>query len=426
MPDYTSLQPVPPTATLSTSVQMECQALEAMRPLACSQAPTLAMEPGPLPQTGLSLHHRLVGARHWRAVLLAVFVLSVLLLAGCGDGGANAPPKTGSGGTSSGGSASGSGNLQQDVITVIQKVQPSVVEIEGRGPQGGGIGSGEILDTNGYIVTNDHVVRGFNQFVVRLGREQIVSAQLVGEDPQDDLAVLKINAQNLQPISFGDSSKVVTGQFVVAVGNPLGLEETATFGIVSALNRTASEGPNGPAVALTGLIQTSAPINPGNSGGALVDLNGQLIGIPTLAAVDPQIGAPANGIGFAIPSNRVKFVAQQLIQNGRLTNTNQGFLGIEGQDVTPQVAAQRGLSVQYGVLVMGFANDASGKSPAQQAGIQVGDVIVAINGAVIVNSLDIASVTLSHQPGTQIKVTVVRNGNQQTMTVTLGERPVGS
>ncbi len=119
-------------------------------------------------------------------------------------------------------------------------------------------------------------------------------------------------------------------------------------------------------------------------------------------------------------------MAQQLIQNGRLTNTNQGFLGIEGQDVTPQVAAQRGLSVQYGVLVMGFANDASGKSPAQQAGIQVGDVIVAINGAVIVNSLDIASVTLSHQPGTQIKVTVVRNGNQQTMTVTLGERPVGS
>lgn len=349
---------------------------------------------------------------HRRMLLLLLLLLSVALLAGCGS---NAPSGDGS-----------SDALQQNVINVIQQVQPSVVEIESQGAQGGGIGSGEIWDTNGYIVTNDHVVSGFTRFSVRLGKGQIVPAQLTGEAPQDDLAVLKITASNLHPISLGDSSRVQVGQFAVAMGNPLGLAETATFGIISALNRTASEGPNGPAAVLTGMVQTSAPINPGNSGGALVDLNGHLVGIPTLAAVDPQVNAPANGIGFAIPVNRVKFVVPQLIQNGRLVNTGQGFLGIQGEMVTPPLAAANHLSAQSGVLVTGFAKDASGQSPAQQAGIRLGDVIVAIGGQSVTSSADIASVTLSEQPGTQVQVTVARGTNRTTANVKLGQRPVGT
>jgi S1-C subfamily serine protease len=138
----------------------------------------------------------------------------------------------------------------------------------------------------------------------------------VGEAPENDLAVLKIQASNLQPITFADSSKVQVGQFAIALGNPLGLENSATFGIVSALNRSASEQPSGPAGTLTGLIQTSAAINPGNSGGALVDLQGRLIGIPTLGAADTQSGTPANDIGLVIPSNQVKAVADQFIKQG--------------------------------------------------------------------------------------------------------------
>jgi S1-C subfamily serine protease len=362
-------------------------------------------------------HHRPEYMRHRRMLAFGLLMLCVLLLAGCGGN---------SSATSLGSGSGGSDALQQNVINVISQVQPSVVEIESQGPQGAGIGSGEIWDTNGYLVTNDHVVAGFSSFLVRLGRNQVVPAQLIGESPQDDLAVLKIKASNLHPIGLGDSSKLQPGQFMVAVGNPLGLAETATFGIVSALNRTASEGPNGPASLLTGLIQTSAPINPGNSGGALVDLNGQLVGVPTLAAVDPSVNAPANGIGFAIPVNRVKFVTQQLIKNGKLVNTGQGFLGVQGQDVTPQLAAANNLSVQSGVLVAGFAPDAAGQSPAQRAGIQMGDVIVSIDGQAVASNPDIATVTLSNSPGTQVKVTVARGKNQTTVNVKLGQRPVST
>ena len=356
--------------------------------------------------------YRPVWMPHRVVLLLLLLLLSVALLAGCGS---NAPSGDGS-----------SDALQQNVINVIQQVQPSVVEIESRGTQGASIGSGEIWDTNGYIVTNDHVVSGFTTFLVRLGKNQTVSARLTGEAPQDDLAVLKITAPGLHPISLGDSSTLQAGQFVVAVGNPLGLAETATFGIVSALNRTASEGPNGPATTLTGMVQTSAPINPGNSGGALVDLDGRLVGVPTLAAVDPQVNAPANGIGFAIPVNRVKFVVPQLIQHGKLVNTGQGFLGIQGETVTPQLAAANHLSAQSGVLVVGYAKDTSGQSPAQQAGVRLGDVIVVVGEQPVTSSADIATVTLSQQPGTRVKVTVARGANQTALPVKLGQRPVGT
>ncbi len=362
--------------------------------------------------------------------LLALVILAAVLLAGCGGSSNGSSPPSNSSGSSTSTPPTiispGASTLQQNVINVISVVQPAVVEIQSYGSQGGGIGSGEVLTNDGYIVTNDHVVSGFSNYLVRFANGQTMQAQLTGASPQDDLAVLKVNGKNLTTISVGDSSKAQVGQFAIAIGNPLGYANTATIGIVSALERAASEAPNGPAGTLVGLIQTSAPINPGNSGGALVDLQGQLIGIPTLAAVDPSVGAPANGIGFAISSNRMEFVTQQLIKQGKLTSTGQGFLGIQGQDVTPQLAASNNLPVQFGVQVVGFVNDASGKSPAQQAGVQIGDIIVQVNGQTIANSTDLGALTLSQKPGTQVKLTVVRGSGQQTITVTLGERPVGS
>ena len=359
------------------------------------------------------------------AFVVAVTLVLTLAVAGCSLGG-----------TSSSGNRTGAGaaptvvvppaaqDLQQTVINVIHTVQPSVVQVMSSGGAGQGIGSGEIVSSDGYIVTNDHVVAGFSSYSVSLaGGTQPYGGQLVGASPQDDLAVLKISAANLRPINFADSAKVQVGQFCVALGSPLGLQQSATFGIVSALNRTASEAPNGPAGTLIGLIQTSAPINPGNSGGALVNLQGQLIGIPTLGAVDPTSGTAANGIGFAIPSNRVKFVMDQLIKNGRLVNSGQGFIGIQGEDVTPDLASAYNLPVQSGVLVLSFASDASGSSPAQQAGVKQGDIIVAVNGTAIGNSGDLAAALESQAPGTKVTLTVARGSGTQQIAVMLGQRP---
>lgn len=318
-------------------------------------------------------------------------------------------------------------DLQQQVVNVIKTVQPAVVEVQSQGAQGEAIGSGEIVTSSGYIVTNDHVVAGFSQYSVLLSNGKSYPATLTGEDPQDDLAVLKISTgSNLQTIAFGDSNKAQVGQFVVALGSPLGLQQSATFGIISALNRSASEGPGGPAQELTGLIQTSAPINPGNSGGALVNLSGQLVGVPTLGAVDPNSGGSAAGIGFAIPSNRVQFVMDQLIKNGRLVTTGQGFIGIRGEDVTPQIAASYNLGAQQGVLIVGFVPAASGSSPAQQAGLQQNDIITAVNGQAIADSNALASALIPQSPGSQVKITYVRGSSTHTVTVTLGERPTTS
>jgi putative serine protease PepD len=309
--------------------------------------------------------------------------------------------------------------LQQTVINVINTVQPSVVEIIGQSSQGGSIGSGEILNTNGYIVTNEHVVGGYSALAVQLSDGKQYPATLVGKDPQDDLAVVKIRAADLRPINIANSNKVQVGEFSIAIGSPLGLQQSATIGIVSALDRTASTATSH----LIGLIQTSAPINPGNSGGALVNLQGQLIGVPTLAAANPETGTAANGIGFAIPSNRVTFIADQIIKYGKVVNSGQGYLGIQGVDVTPNIAAAYDLPVKTGVLVSGFSNDASGKSPAQVAGVRVGDIIVGVNGQPVANNGELASILLALAPGTKIKVTIQRGASKQTITATLGERP---
>src|SRR3954466_6705373 len=206
--------------------------------------------------------------------------------------------------------------LQNNFVRVFPNVSPSVVQIET--PEG--LGSGIIFDTKGNIVTNYHVVGNAKTFTVTTyAPTKRLTGKLVGSFPADDLAVIKVDGNALRAALFADSSKLRVGEIAMAIGNPLGLSSSVTEGIVSALHRTSSEG-NG--VTLPNTIQTSAAINPGNSGGALVDIRGRVIGIPTLAASDPQMGGAAPGIGFAIPSNDVRDYANQMITHGRVVDSH--------------------------------------------------------------------------------------------------------
>jgi len=289
--------------------------------------------------------------------------------------------------------------LQDQMVAVIKQVGPAVVEIS----TDSGLGSGVIYDTSGDIVTNYHVVSGSTSFTVTLSNGKSYPGTLVGTFSYDDIAVIKISAPNLQPATFADSSTLSVGDFVLAMGNPLGLQSSVTEGIISALGRQVSE-PNGNA--LPDVIQTSAAINPGNSGGALVDLDGQVVGIPTLAATDPQLGGSAPGIGFAIASSRAKFIADQLIATGHVTNSERAYMGVTLQD------AYRG-----GAVVA----DVQSGSPAAKAGLVVGDTITAIDGTDVPDAATLIEAIAGHKPGDVVKLTVQRtDGTTATLNLTLG------
>lgn len=302
---------------------------------------------------------------------------------------------------------------------VIAKVRPTVVQVNVTVPNGSGIGSGVIIDQRGYIVTNYHVVNGAQSINVVLYDGTRLPAQLTGTDPTDDLAVIKINPprSNLAVATLGDSSKLVVGQEVLAIGNPLGNTQTVTNGIVSALGRTVTEGQGG--AIIPNAIQTDAPINPGNSGGALVDMQGNVIGIPTLAAIDPEFNTPANGVGFAIPSNRVNFIATQIIATGKVAHTGRAELGVQVADVDATLAAQDNLSVDHGALIV---NVVSG-GPAAQAGLQAGDVIVQVGSKAVNDTASLGDALSSYNPGQTVPVTVYRGSQQLTLNVKLGELP---
>jgi putative serine protease PepD len=293
--------------------------------------------------------------------------------------------------------------LQQQFVKVVKQVGPSVVLIQ----TSQGLGSGVVLDATGNVVTNDHVVQASSGFRVTLADGKQSKAQLVGTFPADDLAVLHVDAAGLHPAAFADSSSLQVGDVALAIGNPLGLQSSVTEGIVSALGRTVNED-NG--VALPNVIQTSAAINPGNSGGALVDLQGQVIGIPTLAATDPQLGgSAAPGIGFAIPSNTVRDIAAQLISQGKVTNSHRAWLGVE-------VAA----TTSGGLLV---AKVVSG-GPAVKAGIRAGELITAVQGTATPDPATLADVLAGLRPGRTVRVAVVGPGGaHRTVRVTLGQFP---
>jgi S1-C subfamily serine protease len=292
--------------------------------------------------------------------------------------------------------------LQDQMVAVIKQVGPAVVEIS----TDSGLGSGVIYDSKGDIVTNAHVVGTSTTFTVTLANGKSYPGTLVGNFIQDDIAVVRISAPGLQPATFGDSGTLSVGDFVLAMGNPLGLQSSVTEGIVSALSRQVSE-PNGNA--LPDVIQTSAAINPGNSGGALVDLNGQVVGIPTLAATDPQLGGSAPGIGFAISSNRAKFIADQLIATGKVTNTERPYMGVSLQDVQ-----------QNGALIA----KVDPGTPAAKAGLVAGDLVTAIDGTPVPDSSTLIEAVAAHKPGDVIKLTVQhQSGTTSTINLTLGTLP---
>src|SRR5579875_3683302 len=375
-----------------------------------------------------ALRQQVAGRRGWRIVAgaLAAVLLLILLVGiyavGVGVGSRSAGSSSSTTGpittVNQSGSMSGAvtsqsaQDLQQAVENVIKKTEPSVVEITSVGGNGEAIGSGVIIRSNGTIVTNDHVVSGYSSFTVTLADGKQYGAQIVGQDAQDDLAVIKINATNLPALPLANSSQTTVGEFTVALGSPLGLQDTSTLGIVSALNRSESEGQGGVTSVLTGLVQTSAPINPGNSGGALVNLQGQLIGIPTLAASSPVQGGgggQAPGIGFAISSNRAKDIAGQIVQYGHVVNSHRAYLGaVVASTLNGNVAV---LQVAAG-------------GPAAQAGIQPGDVIVSVNGKQIPDTATLASVLAQLAPGQTVPVQVIRpDGSKQTVMVKLGQIP---
>jgi S1-C subfamily serine protease len=307
-------------------------------------------------------------------------------------------------------------NLDAVREAVVSKVKPAVVQINVITNNGGQLGSGVIIDKRGYIVTNNHVVTGAQQTQVVLADNSKYAAQIAGIDPADDLAVVKINAPtDLVTATLGNSSQLHVGQEVLAIGNPLGITQTVTGGIISALGRNVPEQDTG--ATILSAIQTDAPINPGNSGGALVDLQGNVIGIPTLTAIDPEFHQPASGVGFAIPSSRVTFIAQQLIQSGRVTHSGRAVMGITSTTVDANVASMRQLAVDHGALIVTVVNG----GPAQRAGLQVGDVIVQIDNTQIDSLSALQDALLAKNPGDRISVKVYRGNQQLTVNLTLTE-----
>jgi len=268
-----------------------------------------------------------------------------------------------------------------------------------------------IVSDEGYILTNNHVIQGADQIQVALrdGRETL--ATLVGTDPDSDLAVLKIDLDNLPVIRLADSEKIAVGDVSLAIGNPFGVGQTVTMGIISATGRNHLG-----LSAYEDFIQTDAAINPGNSGGALVNARGALVGINT--AIFSRSGG-SQGIGFAIPTNLAREILRQIITHGRVIR---GWLGIEAQEITPNLATSFGLKAAQGVVISSVLPN----GPGDKAGLQPGDIMTAIDGKPILDPrvamADIAEI----KPGTQLPVTIIRGGERRTVTIEVGERPIPS
>jgi len=274
-------------------------------------------------------------------------------------------------------------------------------------------GSGFIVSPDGYILTNNHVIEGATKVLVTLVDRRVFTARVIGGDPTTDVAVVKIDATGLPTLSLGDDARTRVGEFVLAVGNPLGLDFTVTSGIVSAKGRSV-RGLIQSTYAITDFIQTDAAINPGNSGGPLVDMRGQVIGINS--AIASPTGTYA-GYGFAIPSSLAKIVMDDLIRDGVV---HRAVLGLRLLDVTAADADKLKLTRITGALVGGFGE---GISPAAQAGLQTNDVIVALNGQSVDNVTQLTRLVRNHKPGETVSVTVLRGGAEHTVRVVLGAAP---
>jgi serine protease DegS len=270
------------------------------------------------------------------------------------------------------------------------------------------LGSGVIVSDNGYVLTNNHVIEGADEIQVALRDGRSSEAQVVGSDPESDLAVLKIKLDKLPTMTFANSDQLRVGDVVLAIGNPFGVGQTVTMGIVSATGRNRV-GIN----TYENFIQTDAAINPGNSGGALINPYGHLVGINT--AIYSRSGG-SQGIGFAIPVSLAMDVMQQIIKNGRVVR---GWLGIEVQDITPALAESFNLKENKGVIVAGILRN----GPAAVAGLRPGDVIMDIDNQEIHDSHDVMNTTAQKAPGTSVNIKIVRQGKDMTLEAKVGERP---
>lgn len=323
------------------------------------------------------------------------------------------------------------GAFEKDIVTVVKKSMPAVVNIStitlvedfffGVYPSSG-VGSGFIIDPKGYILTNYHVVEGAKKIDVTLSEGKKYPGRVVGYDKRSDLAVIKIDAENLPALPLGDSDKLEPGQFAIAIGNPYGLNRTVTLGIVSALNRTIVE-PNG--VRLENLIQTDAAINPGNSGGPLINIKGEVIGINTAIKSDAQ------GIGFAIPINKAKQIADKLIKEGKITYP---WIGIRGYAITPDMLDYIKFPVNKGVVI---AEVVPG-GPADKAGLKGGnrviyvdstqiivggDIITKIDGKPVESMEELRAEIQKRKVGDTVVLTYIRGGKEYTVKVKLEAMP---
>ena len=271
------------------------------------------------------------------------------------------------------------------------------------------LGSGVIVTKDGLILTNNHVIEGADEIAVQVSNaNKRATAKIIGADPDTDLAVIKAESDNLSPITFGDSERIQVGDFVLAIGDPFGVGQTVTMGIVSATGRNRL-GIN----PIENFIQTDAPINPGNSGGALVDVRGELIGINS--AIYSESGGSL-GIGFAIPVSMAKQVMEQLVKTGRV---NRGWLGVQMEEISPERARQLGLSDQTGALVTAVVPG----GPAERAGLRRGDVVRTINGKPVTDSGMLLREITSLAPGQTAELTISRNGKEQQVRLEVGQRP---
>ena len=268
------------------------------------------------------------------------------------------------------------------------------------------LGSGVIVSREGYILTNDHVVEGVSDIRVTLGDGRVVEGKIVGTDPDTDLAVVRVAAGALTPITFGQSEQVRVGDVVLAIGDPFSVGQTVTMGIVSAVGRDLSANPFG------SFIQTDAAINPGNSGGALVDVNGNLIGINTL--IFSRSGG-YQGIGFAIPVSLAKRVLEQIIETGSVTR---GWFGVDVADISTDLAESLGLRGTKGAIIGAIERG----SPAEKSGLRLGDIIVAINGRAIPDTTTALNAIAEVPPGKSVPVKVIRRNQELSIDVQVGKR----
>ena len=349
--------------------------------------------------------------------VLLVAVPAVILLAGCSRESGNkannvaqAIPQ-----------ASPQIPADEPVARVASQVGPSVVQVNvtqnaAFGAQSEeGIGSGVIYRKDGYIITNNHVVAGASEVDVAFADGTTERAQVVGRDPDTEIAVLKVNRDDLPAAKFSKSEDLVVGQLAVAIGSPSGFESTVTSGVISGLDREVPPEFTGRfEPSLVDLIQTDAAISPGNSGGALADRQGEIIGINVAYLPPGETGA--ENIGFAIPSDTAVSVADQLIETGEVSSA---YLGVGTTDLSPEDAQRFDLPVESGAIV----ERVEPGSGADEAGVRRGDIIVALGDAPIENTGDLLGALRDYQPGDTVKLTVVRNGDKQTLDVTLGERP---